>query len=61
MEERNFYDMKTKQKFKSSEYGFIINKKGMLVAVAKTASGSNSYCIVRKATADDVAQHGSKE
>jgi regulator of replication initiation timing len=40
-----FYDLKAKKKFKSSEYR-IVNKSGRKFAVAKNPSGSESYRII---------------
>ena len=40
MEELSFYDVKTKQKFKASEYT-VKEKKGRFFAVAKSKAGSH--------------------
>jgi len=48
MEELNFYDMKAKKKFKSSNYK-IVTKSGRRFAIAKGPSGNDCYRIVGKA------------
>jgi hypothetical protein len=45
MKELSFYDLKSKKKFKSSNYKIVI-KSGRKFAVAKSPSGTTSYRII---------------
>jgi len=51
MEEMEFFDVKTKKKFKSSEYR-LVEKKGRFFVVAKSQAGTHEcWRVVSKDTA----------
>jgi len=51
MQEQEFFDVKTKNKFKSSEYR-LVEKKGRFFIVAKSPSGTHEcWRVVSKDTA----------
>lgn len=48
MKELEFYDVKSRKKFKSSTYTIKINKRGMKYAESKSPSGGRAFRIIGK-------------